>query len=108
MKLKRTQGPLAMPTLRRYLISVSVAHAEHGVPSPTHDVKVKLLLRRAAAVKLHVPHQKAAISIDILNKLIATCGDSIRDSRDKAVLLAGFASGGRRRSELVNMRIADL
>jgi len=107
-KRKMTDGPLKISTIRRYLVSLSVAHAEHGVPSPTLDTRVKLLLRRAAAAKPHMPHQKSAITLDILKQLISMCDDSLRGRRDKAILLVGFASGGRRRSELSNMCIEDL
>lgn len=105
---KRQSGPLALPTLRRYLASVSVAHAERGHPSPTRDVKVTLLLRRAAAATRHRPMQKAAITRDVLTALLATCEASLRGARDRALLLVGFSSGGRRRSELRAMQISDL
>jgi integrase len=49
-----------------------------------------------------------AITKDILHELITTCDDSLRGTRDKALLLVGFASGGRRRSELVNLDLNDL
>ncbi len=49
-----------------------------------------------------------AITKDILEALVATCDDSCRGARDKALLLVGFASGGRRRSELVNLQVSDL
>ena len=46
---------------------------------------------------------------DVLAKLIATCtGDSLADIRDRAILLTAFASGGRRRSELADLRVEDL
>lgn len=46
-----------------------------------------------------------AVTGDVLAKLLATCaGDSLRDLRDKAILMVGFASGGRRRSEIAGLR----
>jgi integrase len=42
---------------------------------------------------------------DILARLLATCGSEIpRDLRDRAILIVGFASGGRRRSEIAGLR----
>ena len=104
----QSPSPLKLTTVRRYLASLSVSHAEHGVTSPTQHPKVKMLLRRAKAAKNETPTKKAAITLDILEQLIATCDDSVIGLRDKAILLVGFASGGRRRSELVNLNMDDL
>lgn len=50
-----------------------------------------------------------AITGDVLGKLLATCAsDSLRDLRDRAILMVGFASGGRRRSELAGLRTEQL
>lgn len=106
--LKNVSGPLSLPTIRRYLSSLSVIHSEHGVNSPTSHTKVKLLLRRASAATVHRPQQKAAIALDILNQLIEICDVTLRGTRDKAILLVGFASGGRRRSELSDMQVESL
>jgi len=49
------------------------------------------------------------VTRDILDRLLAACsaGD-LADSRDKALLLVAFASGGRRRSEVAGIRLEDL
>jgi len=100
--------PLKLSTLRRYLASLSIKHKEHGVMSPTAHGKVRLLLRRAKAAKQEHTDKKAAITLDILNALIATCDSSVTGIRDKAILLVGFSAGGRRRAEIVNIRVEDL
>jgi integrase len=42
-------------------------------------------------------------------KLLATCSTgSLRDVRDRAILMVAFASGGRRRSEVAGLRIEQL
>ncbi len=46
----------------------------------------------------------------MLPKLLATCAsDSLRDLRDRAILMVAFASGGGRRSEIAGLRrrVAD-
>jgi integrase len=44
-----------------------------------------------------------------LAKLLATCGTgSLRDIRDRAILMVAFASGGRRRSEIASLRREQL
>jgi integrase len=50
-----------------------------------------------------------AITGGVLAKLLATCeSDSLRDIRDRAILMVAFASGGRRRSEIAVLRKEQL
>ncbi|SEI20405.1 site-specific tyrosine recombinase XerD [Rhizobium tibeticum] len=45
----------------------------------------------------------------MLSRLLATCeSDSLRDLRDRAILMVAFASGGRRRSEIAGLRREQL
>lgn len=107
--LRRKPGALKVSSLRRMLASLSVAHTERGAHTPTTFPQVKLLLRRAQQLQAGQGKRKMkAITKDILEKMVASCDDSLHGTRDKALLLVGFASGGRRRSELVNARIDDL
>ena len=106
---KRKLGPLKITSIRRYLISLSVAHQEAGHCSPTKSSKVKILLRRAKHASSHKStNKKAAITRDMLLSMISTCDDSLTGVRDRALLLVAFTSGGRRRDELVNIKINDL
>lgn len=106
---KQKPGPITLRSIRRYLSSLSVHHNERGLKNPVRDERVRLLLRRAQRARAtERPHQKAAITADLLKKMITTCDDSLHGKRDRAILLVGFASGGRRRSELANLRVEDL
>ena len=51
-----------------------------------------------------------ALTADLLERLLATCerDKGIVGDRDRALLLTGWASGGRRRSELAALRVEDL
>ncbi|WP_161974304.1 tyrosine-type recombinase/integrase [Rhizobium deserti] len=50
-----------------------------------------------------------AVTGVVLVKLLATCAtDSLRDVRDRAILMVAFASGGRRRSEIARLRREQL
>jgi integrase len=52
---------------------------------------------------------RRAVTRDILDRLLATCGsDRLADTRDLALLLIAFGSGGRRRSEVARLRIEQL
>lgn len=107
--LRSKPGPYKIPTLRRFMSSISVAHQERTLESPTWSTKVKLLLRRARRAKANErPNKKAAITKDILLAMLETCDDSLHGVRDRAILCVGFASGGRRRSEIANIQIEDL
>jgi integrase len=45
----------------------------------------------------------------VLDRLLATCrSDRLADTRDLAILLLAFASGGRRRSEVARLRVEQL
>lgn len=102
-------GRLKVKTLKRYLASLSVAHNEAGVSSPVHDEKVKLLLRRLQHSRgAERSQRKQAITADLLREMVAQCDENLRGCRDKALLLLGFAAGGRRRSELAELRVEDI
>lgn len=99
---------LKVSTLRRYLASVSVGHKEAGFASPTTNDQVKLLLKRAKSARVERPQQKAAITRDILDRMLATCDNTLIGVRDRALLLVAFCSGGRRRSEITNLTTNDI
>ena len=99
---------LKVSTLRCYLASVSVGHKEAGFASPTTNDQVKLLLKRAKSARVERPQQKAAITRDILDKMLATCDNTLIGVRDRALLLVAFCSGGRRRSEIANLTTNDI
>lgn len=100
--------PLKLTTIRRYLSSISIRHSEMGLTSPTSDPKVKILLRRARAAKKERPTKKEAITLDLLNAMCDICDESLTGIRDKAILLVGFSTGGRRRSEIIDFQYEDL
>ena len=106
---KQQLGPLKITTLRRYLSSLSVADQERGLASPTLSPNVLILLRRARqANATQTTTKKAAITREILVAMLETCDDSLTGVRDRALLLLGFTSGGRRRDEIAHLRVEDL
>ena len=52
--------------------------------------------------------KKTAITRAELEALLATCDESLEGMRDRALLCFGFASGGRRRSEIAVADMRDL
>jgi integrase len=49
----------------------------------------------------------AALTLAMLRQILATCDDSVRGRRDRALLLFGFV-GALRGSELVALRVEDV
>lgn len=107
---KRKAGPLAVATIERRVAALRSLHRRRRLPEPV-DREVLDLLRagrrqRAAAGG---QHKKRAITRDLLDRLLATCeGDGLRGLRDAAILLVGWSSGGRRRSELAAIEVSHL
>lgn len=100
---KAKLGAPSHNTLVHRVAVMSKAHQNRGVPNPCHDEKVRELLsrtRKAYAKRGERPQKKAAITKDVLQQLLATCDDSLRGQRDRALLLFAWSSGGRRRSEI--------
>lgn len=64
--------------------------------------------RRAAIKRGERPAKKTAITKTELEVMLATCDDTLEGIRDRALLCFGFASGGRRRSEIAAADCRDL
>jgi hypothetical protein len=88
-----------------------------GVPSgqklvnPCADPLVRELLartRRAYAQRGARPQRQRALTKDPLQLLLATCDESLRGKRDRALLLFAWATGGRRRSEVAAATLDNL
>ena len=100
---KTQLGSLSLNTVQHRISVLSKIHQMQGVANPCQDAQVKELLsktRKAYAKRGMVAEKKDAITKDTLEAMLATCDDSLKGKRDKALLLFAWASGGRRRSEL--------
>ncbi|WP_070398430.1 site-specific integrase [Hydrogenophaga sp. PML113] len=96
-------GSLANNTLVHRVAVLSKAHQVKELKNPCRDPRVRELLsrtRKAYAKRGELPKKKDALTKDPLKLLLATCDDSLRGKRDRALLLFAWASGGRRRSEV--------
>jgi integrase len=100
---KAALGPPALSTLMHRVSVLSKVHQVRSSSNPCQDAKVRELLsktRRAYSKRGVVQDRKAALTRDPLEALLATCDGSLRGVRDRAIILLGWASGGRRRSEV--------
>jgi integrase len=109
--LLRSDGPHAPNTVRRRLASWSTLHRWKGIEGPFAAPSLRSALRLAvrASPRPRQRKSKRAVTRDVLDRLIATCAsDRLADTRDLAILLLAFASGGRRRSGVARLRVEQL
>lgn len=113
-KYKAKPGPWSIATVHTRLAALSKAHDSYIANNahlnlgpevnPLRDARVRQLLaaaRRAYARRGKHPVQPVAATRSVMEALLSTCGDDLLGKRDRALLLFGWASGGRRRSEIV-------
>lgn len=104
-------GALAHNTLVHRIAVLSKAHQVRELKNPCQDPTVRELLsrtRKAYAKRGALPQKKEALTKDPLQAILATCDDSLRGKRDRALLLFAWASGGRRRSEVTGANMQFL
>lgn len=113
--IKRKPGAHKFSTVRRRISSLSTAHEANGFTfenNPTHSFRVKKLLQnshKSAIQNGEKTKKRAPITLTILGELLKTCeGGKLADKRDAAILLFGFSTGGRRRSEIASARCENL
>jgi len=101
---KSKPGPWSLATIETRLAALSRAH-DMFIANPLRSPAVRRLM--SAVRKIHArcpPEQQRsrplAATRSVMHALLATCGDDLIGIRDRALLLFGFSSGGRRRSEI--------
>jgi integrase len=107
----RSSGPHAPDTVRRRIASWSTLTKWRGLTGVFSAPSLKSAIRLAVRATPRPRKRKSAKAVtgDVLAKLLATCStDSLRDIRDRAILMVAFASGGRRRSEIAGLRREQL
>lgn len=112
MGAKRALGPLKISTIIHRVSVLSKVHQLKNLTiNPLRDSRVQTLLMRAKKVAVgrgEGKKQKRAITKTELNLMLDTCDDSLLGIRDAALLLVGWASGGRRRSEIGAIKVEHL
>ena len=109
--LKAKPGALKLSTVCQRMAVMSTAHRLKRLGNPCELPTVRTLLsraRRSSIKRGERPTKKTAITRPELEAMLATCDDSLEGVRDRALLCFGFASGGRRRSEIATADMRDL
>jgi integrase len=107
----KSTGPHAPATVRRRLANWSTLTKWRSLDGAFASPALKSAIRLAVRAVPQTRRRKSAKAVtgDVLAKLLATCAtDSLRDLRDRAILMVAFASGGRRRSEIAGLRCEQL
>ena len=100
----------APSTLDRRIASWCAFHRMRNLPSPFEAPLVQQARAKARKAAARPPAPKSAhpITREVLLKLLAVQQPGLRGLRDQAILLLGWASGGRRRSEIVSLDRVDI
>lgn len=108
--LRRSLACPAPATLDRRIASWRAFHRMKNLDSPFAAPLVAEARGRArrAAARPRVPKSPRPLTREVLEALLASCDDSMRGLRDRAILMLGFASGGRRRSEIAGLYREDI
>ncbi|NPD69741.1 tyrosine-type recombinase/integrase (plasmid) [Lichenicola cladoniae] len=94
-------------TIRRYVSSISHLHRAADVPNPCERSEVKLVLKRMGKTLGSAQRQAEGLTRRLVDKMMHSSGDTLRDLRNRVVLAVGYDTLARR-SELVALRVEDL
>jgi integrase len=94
-------------TITRRVAAIRYAHLLAKHETPTDSEAVKTVVRGIRRTIGTAQAKKAPATADLVALMLATCPDTLRGKRDRALLALGFA-GAFRRSELVALAVEDL
>jgi integrase len=97
---------LKVSTLTRRLAAVSIAHDARDLPNPVRTPLVQATMRGIRREHGAAQRQARPLLREDLFVVLAAMDDRLKDLRDRALLLIGFA-GGLRRSELAAIDLND-
>ncbi|MEM9700712.1 MAG: tyrosine-type recombinase/integrase [Pseudomonadota bacterium] len=108
--LRKTLACPAPSTLDRRIASWRAFHRMKNLASPFEAPLLRQTRAKArrAAAKPKAPKSANPITREVLEAVLTTCDHSLRGIRDRAVLMLGWASGGRRRSEIAGLTRQDV
>ena len=98
---------LSVATLVRRLATISKAHEARCLPNPCRSEIVRATLRGIKRMRGIAQREAKPLLREDLFRVLDAMGEGVKDARDRALLLIGFA-GGFRRSEMVGLDFADV
>ena len=112
--VKKDHNRLRVDTIRRRMSAIIKAHKKNGfkeIAFRSEYLKALLSGAKRKETQLGITtRQVQAITRKPLNRILKTFGDkhSLKDTRDLAVFIFGFYTGGRRGSEIINAKFDDV
>jgi len=108
----RPKGPLGYSALMRALAAICYSHQRSGHLSPwkhpvIEETRDMLGRRLGTAPKRQKRGLEAVGGTTLLFRVCDQISDDVRGVRDRAMILVGWAGGGRRRSEIAAARVED-
>jgi len=100
-------GQLSVATLIRRLSAIAHAHEARGFPSPARAELVKATMRGIKRRWGCASDQAKPLLRDDLFQMLDGIASGVKDVRDRALLLLGFATACRR-SEIIGLDISDV
>ncbi len=97
---------LKVGSIQRRLNAIAEAHKTSRLEVPTHDGLVRSTLKGIRRMKGTAPVQKAPALTDDIRAMVDVADGGLIGTRDRALVLLGFA-GAFRRSELVGLDVED-
>ncbi len=94
-------------SIRRALAGISKIHQLNMLIDPADHPDVKIEMKRMHRQLGRISQQAYPITLDTLNELIPKKANSLRDYRDRALLLIAYDTLARR-SELISYQVKDL
>ena len=110
MGLRKSLACPAPATLDRRIASWRAFHRMKNLESPFDAPILKQARAKArrAVARPRKAKSEHPITREVLEAMLKTCSHGLRDTRDRALLMLGWASGGRRRSEITALRLEDV
>lgn len=99
----------ALSTINASIAAIRAVHEDHGFDDPTTGVGVQRVRAGVTRIVGVAPRRQAhPLSLLELQRMLESCdADGVRGTRDRALLLIGFA-GALRRSEIAALEVRDV
>jgi integrase len=98
---------LSVATLVRRVATISKVHQAKGLPNPCRSEIVRATLRGVKRTRGIAQREAKPLLREDLFRVLDAVAEGMKDTRDRALLLIGFA-GGFRRSEIVGLDCRDV
>lgn len=84
-----------LTTVKRRVEAVKFLHRMLDLPSPVAHSEVKLAMRRAMRANRSRPMQSQGLTLEMLERVVAACPDTLAGKRDAAIMRVGYDSLAR-------------